>query len=85
MDDSGLPGGFDWENVEDVTALSEEDLRDRLVALSEEERALSYRCSIVRGRIDLIRAELVERGAVALPPEQLARVLLGDSPAEETR
>ena len=84
MDDSGLPGGFDWENAEDVTALSEEDLRDTLEALSEEERALGYRRSIIQGRIDLIRAELVERGVVALPPEQLARVLLGDSPAGET-
>ena len=84
MDDSGLPGGFDWENAEDVTALSEEDLRDTLEALSEEERALGYRRSIMQGRIDLIRAELVERGVVALPPEQLARVLLGDSPAGET-
>jgi hypothetical protein len=34
MDDSGLHGGFDWENAEDVTALSEEDLRDTLEALS---------------------------------------------------
>jgi hypothetical protein len=84
MDDSGLPGGFDWENAEDVTALSEEDLRHTLEALSEEERVLGYRRSIVQGRIALIRAELVERGAVALLPEQLARVLLGDSPAEET-
>jgi hypothetical protein len=33
----------------------------------------------------LIRDELVERGAVALPPEDLARVLLGDSPDEEIR
>jgi hypothetical protein len=85
MDDSGLHGGFDWENAEDVTALSEEDLRDRLEALSEEERALSYRRRILQGRIDLIRTELVERGAVALTPERLARVLLGDSPDEETR
>ena len=85
MDDSGLHRGFDWENVEDVTALSEEDLRDRLVDLSEEERAVSYRRRILQGRIDLIRAELVERGAVALPPEDLARVLLGDSPDEEIR
>jgi UDP-N-acetylenolpyruvoylglucosamine reductase len=85
MDDSGLAGGFDWENVEDVTALSEEELRGTLEALSEEERALSYRHSLLQGRIDLIRAELVERGAVALPPEQLARVLLGDTPVEETR
>ena len=85
MDDSGLHRGFDWENVEVVTALSEEDLRDRLEDLSEEERAVSYRRKILRGRIDLIRAELVERGAVALPPEDLARVLLGDSPDEEIR
>jgi hypothetical protein len=85
MDDSGLHGGFDWENAEDVTALSEEDLRDRLEALSEEERAVSYRRRILHGRIDLIRAELVERGAVALPPERLALVLLGDSPDKETR
>jgi hypothetical protein len=85
MDDSGLHGGFDWENAEDVTALSEEDLRDRLGALSEEERRLGYRRTILLGRIDLIRAELVERGAVALPPEHLARVLLGDSPDEEPK
>ena len=78
MDDSGLHGGFDWENAEDITALSEEDLRERLEALSEEERALSYRRRILQGRIDLIRTELVERGAVMLPPERLARVLLGD-------
>jgi hypothetical protein len=85
MDDSGLHGGFDWENAEDVTALSEEDLRDRLEDLSEEERAVSYRRRILQGRIDLIRAELLQRGAVALSPEDLARVLLGDSPDEETR
>jgi len=85
MDDSGLHGGFDWEKAEDVTALSEEDLRDRLEALSEDERAISYRRRILQGRIDLIRAELVERGVVALTPRDLARVLLGDSPDEEIR
>ena len=85
MNDAGLHGGFDWEKAEDVTALSEEDLRDRLVELSEEERAVSYRRRILQGRIDLIRAELVERGAVALSPNDLARVLLGASPDEEIR
>jgi hypothetical protein len=80
MDDSGLHGGYDWESAEDVTALSEEDLRDNLGLLSEEERRLGYRRAILRGRMDLIRAELLERGAAALPPECLARVLLGDSP-----
>ena len=80
-----MHGGFDWDNAEDVTALSEEDLRGRLEDLSEEERAVSYRRRILQGRIDLIRAELLQRGAVALSPEDLARVLLGDSPDEETR
>jgi hypothetical protein len=80
-----MHGGFDWENAEDVTALSEEDLRDRLEALSEEERAVGYRRRILQGRIDLIRGELVERGAVTLSPRDLARVLLGDSPDKETR
>jgi len=85
MDDSGLRGGFDWEGSGDITALSEEDLRESLEALVEEERAVGYRQQILQGRIDLIRAELVERGAVALPPEELARVLLGDFPDEEIR
>jgi hypothetical protein len=84
MDDWGLHGSFDWENAEDITALSEGDLRDALQDLSEQERAVSYRRSILRGRMDLIRAELVDRGAVALPPEDLARVLVGDFTDEET-
>jgi hypothetical protein len=78
MDDSGLRGAFDWEDAEDITTLSEEDLKDRLRVLSEEERAISYRQQILQGRIDLIRAELVERGVFALSPEGLARILLGE-------
>ena len=80
MDDLGLRGGgeFDWEDAEDLTALSEENLRGRLEALCDEERAISYRRRVLQGRIDLIRAELVERGAVALSAEDLARVLLGE-------
>jgi hypothetical protein len=67
---------FDWESAEDLTALSEEELKERLEGLVEEERAVSYRREVLRGRIDLIRAELVNRGAVALSPEELVRVLL---------
>jgi hypothetical protein len=85
MDDSGMHGAFDWEDAEDITALSEEDLRATLEELSEEERALNYRQQILRGRMDLIRAELLERGALALFPEDLARVLLGEFPEEEHR
>jgi len=85
MDESGLYRGFDWEDAEDITALSEEDLRDALGDLRKEERTVSYRRQILQGRIDLIRAELLKRGTVALPPEDLARVLLGESLDEDIR
>jgi hypothetical protein len=78
MSDLGATGGFDWEEVEDITALSEGELRERLEALVEEERAVSYRRRILHGRIDLIRAELVQRGAVLRSPEELVRALIGD-------
>ena len=49
----------------------------------EEERSTSYRRRVVEGRIELIRAELVGRGAVARSPEALVRVLMGESSGEE--
>ena len=78
MDDLREPLGFDWEEALDITVLSHEDLLHTLKALSDEEKALSYRRRILQGRMDLIRAELVERGVAALPPEDLARILLGE-------
>jgi hypothetical protein len=71
-------GGFDWEGSEDITALSEKELRERLEGLVEEERAVSYRRRVLQGRIDLIRAELVRRGATTRSPEELVRALMGD-------
>ncbi len=71
---------YDWEGEPDVTDLSEEELRLRLKALSDEERDVSYRRRVLQGRIDLIRSELVRRGGAALSPEDLARVLLGGAP-----
>ena len=44
----------------------------------EEERVVRYRRQVLQGRIDLIRAELVGRGSIALSPEELARVLMGE-------
>ena len=82
MSDHGAPegqrDGFDWEAAEDITALSEEELKKRLGGLVEEERAVSYRQWVLRGRMDLIRAELVRRGAVLRSTEELVRVLMGD-------
>jgi hypothetical protein len=74
----GEKGGFDWEGAEDLTALSEGELKERLEALVEEERVVSYRRQVLQRRIDLIRAQLVRRGSVALSPEELARVLMGE-------
>jgi hypothetical protein len=78
MSDRGEKGGFDWEGAEDITALSEDELRERLETLVEEERAVSYRRRILHGRIDLIRVELVRRGAVVRSPEELVRALMGE-------
>ncbi|MDP8974717.1 MAG: hypothetical protein M3N45_16495 [Actinomycetota bacterium] len=69
--------GYEWEGEPDLTSISEDELKVRLKDLDEEERALSYRRRVLQGRIDLIRAELVRRGGVALSPEDLARVLMG--------
>jgi hypothetical protein len=76
----GETGRFDWESAEDLTSLSEEELKERLAGLVEEERAVSYRRQVLQGRIDLMRAELVRRGSAALSPEELARVLMGERP-----
>ena len=49
-----------------------------LTDLVRDEREISYRRRVLQGRIDLVRAELVSRGGVAIPPEELARILLGE-------
>ncbi len=71
-------GGFDWEGAEDITVLSEGELKERLTELVEQERAVSYRRRVLQGWIDLMRAELVKRGAVERMPEELVRALLGN-------
>jgi hypothetical protein len=79
MSDRRVPpgGDLDWEGSE--------ELRGRLEGLVEEERAVSYRRRVLQGRIDLIRAELVGRGVVALSPEELVRALMGYHPGGEGR
>ncbi|CAA9456146.1 MAG: hypothetical protein AVDCRST_MAG28-2545 [uncultured Rubrobacteraceae bacterium] len=69
---------YEWEGEPDLTSISEDELRVRLRELAVEEREISYRRRVIQGRIDLIRSELVRRGGVALSPEELVRVLLGD-------
>lgn len=75
--------GFEWDNVEDLTSLSMEELRDLLGQLDAREKDLSYRRRVLQGRIDVIRAEIVRRGGATLSPEELARVLMGSDPDPE--
>jgi len=70
--------GFDWDSAEDLTALPEPELRGLLGRVVEEERAAAYRRKVLRGRANLIRAELAGRGVAGLSGEELAGVLLGE-------
>jgi hypothetical protein len=70
--------GFDWGSAEDLTGLREPDLRSLHARVVEEERAAALRLEVLRGRANLVRAELAGRGISGLSSEELARVLLGE-------
>ena len=74
-----LYDGFDWESSEDLTALPEPELEELLARVLEEERLAAYRRELLRGRANLIRAELAGRGVAGLSTGELARVLLGEA------
>jgi hypothetical protein len=45
----------------DLGALSDQELKDLIQQLTEEEQEVSYRRRILHGKIDILRAELVNR------------------------
>jgi len=45
----------------DLGALSDQELKDLIQQLTEEELEISYRRRILHGKIDILRAELVNR------------------------
>jgi hypothetical protein len=49
------------EALPDLVSLSDEELRDLIRQLVEEEREVSYRRRLLHGKIDILRAELVAR------------------------
>ena len=49
------------ETFPDLGALSDQELRDLIQQLTEEEQEVSYRRRILHGKIDILRAELVNR------------------------
>ena len=49
------------EALPDLDSLSDQELRDLIRELVEEERKVSYTRRILHGKIDILRAELVAR------------------------
>jgi hypothetical protein len=85
------------ETFPDIGSMSDEELKDLIKELTEEEREVSYRRRLLHGKIDILRAELVNRlrakreaGEAAITGadvQQLTDILLGKvpvSPEEES-
>lgn len=78
------------ETIPDIGSMSDEELKGLIDQLTNEERTLSYRRRVLHGRIDILRAELVNRlkvkreaGDVALTGadvQELTDILLGKVP-----
>ena len=49
------------ETFPDVSSMGDEDLRELIERCTAEERELSYRRRLMHGKIDILRAELVNR------------------------
>lgn len=49
------------ETFPDIGAMSDEELRALIDELTREEREVSYRRRLLHGKIDILRAELVNR------------------------
>jgi hypothetical protein len=79
------------ETFPDVGAMSDEELKKLIKDLTDEEREISYRRRLMHGKIDILRAELVNRlrakreaGDTAITGadvEQLTDILLGKVPS----
>ena len=75
----------------DLGSLSDEELKDLIQQFTDEEQEVSYRRRILHGKIDILRAELVNRlrarreaGDVLITGQdvqQLTDILLGKVPA----
>ena len=49
------------ETFPDLGSLSDQELKDLIQQLTDEEQEVSYRRRILHGKIDILRAELVNR------------------------
>ncbi|HEY6551198.1 MAG TPA: hypothetical protein VIY71_08380 [Solirubrobacterales bacterium] len=77
----------------DLGSLSDEELKDLIDNLTEEENEISYKRRVLHGKIDILRAELVnrlrnkhERGDTMFSGDdvaQLTEILAGKAQASE--
>ena len=49
------------ETIPDTASMSDEELKETIDRLTDEEREVSYRRRVLHGQIDILRAELVNR------------------------
>ena len=81
------------ETFPDLGSLTDQELKDLIKQLTEEEMEVSYQRRILHGRIDILRAELVNRlrkkdetGELVISGadvQQLTDILAGRVPANE--
>ncbi|CAN5539118.1 hypothetical protein BH10ACT11_BH10ACT11_19840 [soil metagenome] len=84
------------ETFPDIGSMTDEELKQTIETLTNEEREVSYQRRLLHGKIDILRAELVNRLKVrreggetehlsGADVQQLTDILLGkvDGPAEE--
>ncbi len=83
------------ETFPDIGAMSDQELKDLIDELTAEEREVSYRRRLLHGKIDILRAELVNRLRTKREEgdslitgddvQDLTNILLGEGPgrAEE--
>jgi hypothetical protein len=79
------------ETFPDIGSLNDDELKDLIESLTEEEQEVSYRRRILHGKIDILRAELVirmrqrrESGDAMVSGDdidQLVKILAGKAPA----
>ena len=80
------------ETFPDVGSMSDQELKDLIAALTDEEREISYRRRLLHGKIDILRAELVNRlrahreagdaTITGADVQQLTDILLGKVPSQ---
>jgi hypothetical protein len=83
---------YDDDTVPDIGSMSDDELKAMIAELTEQERTVSYRRRVLHGKIDILRAELVNRlkgkreagdaSITGADVQQLTDILLGKVPAE---